>query len=167
VNGQSARGREQLVSIECAHCGEKVTYSGTGRRPRYCSASCRSRAWELRQAAARLERENPMPAVVREVVERTVDRDRPVPAAPRRAAEWVRLLQQLEHQVRDNPLVLVRSGEEFQELAAAVRGLYNAFTWRTPEPDPAVLPPPHQPDEATGLSRQQRRARERAQRKRH
>lgn len=162
------RVRERLVSIECAHCGREIAYSGTGRRPRYCSPTCRSRSYELRQAAARLGRPDPMPAVVREVVERVVERDRPVevPAVPRVVAEWVPMLEQLERQVRERPLSLVRGPDDWAELADAVRGLYGAFSWRVPEPDDTTPAAPRPGDDTTGLSRQQRRARERERRKR-
>jgi len=36
----------------CLECGTELTYTGRGRRPRYCSSSCRHRAWERRRAAA-------------------------------------------------------------------------------------------------------------------
>ncbi|MDN6513302.1 hypothetical protein ACTXOW_14725 [Corynebacterium variabile] len=35
----------------CLECGTELTYTGRGRRPRYCSSSCRHRAWERRRAA--------------------------------------------------------------------------------------------------------------------
>lgn len=162
---RGAAERERVVSIECAHCGRQIVYAGVGRRPRYCSPTCRSRGYELRQAAARLERGDPTPHVVREVVERerVVERDRPVPAAPQLVAEWVPLLEQLERQVRERPLSLVRGPDDFAELADAVRGLYGAFSWRRDRPDSPA--PPQRPAREAGLSRQQRRAREREQRK--
>ncbi len=166
-----AQIREQLVSIECAYCGAEVRYVGEGRRPKFCSASCRSRAWELRRAATKLGRESPMPTVVREVVERVVERERSVPASrvPRAVGDWVPLLEQLERQVRDEPWSLVRSKDDFEELAEAVKGLYDAFSWRNPEPTNTAPPVYQQPApvvQAGGtLSRQQRRALERQQRK--
>ncbi|WP_322755909.1 hypothetical protein [Frankia sp. Cas3] len=36
----------------CGHCRALLVYAGTGRRPRYCSASCRTRAWEARRYGA-------------------------------------------------------------------------------------------------------------------
>lgn len=38
--------------LVCLECGTQLSYSGRGRRPRYCSSSCRHRAWERRRAAA-------------------------------------------------------------------------------------------------------------------
>ena len=113
-----------------------------------------------------------MPTVVREVVERTTEVERaPDAAGPRVVDDWVPLLEQLERQVRSDPRSLVRGPEDFQDLAVAVRQLYNAFSWRTPEPTESAPPaspsvtaaPPNSPG---GLSRQQRRALERQQRKR-
>jgi hypothetical protein len=60
---------QHLVSIECGVCGTEISYGGTGRRPRYCSAPCRTRAHARRQAARELDRD-PEPRVVREVRER-------------------------------------------------------------------------------------------------
>lgn len=37
---------------ECLECQAPLTYIGYGRRPRYCSNTCRHRAWERRRAAA-------------------------------------------------------------------------------------------------------------------
>lgn len=159
-----AKNGERQVSIECARCGREVAYSGNGRRPKFCSPTCRSRAWELRRAATELKQPDPMPAIVREVVERTVDRDRPVPApvAPRTVADWVPLLEQLTRAVRDDPRSLVRSKDDWQELALTVRELHNSFSWRD------ELAPDTRDDVGASprLSRQQRRALERQQRDR-
>lgn len=37
---------------ECLECQAPLSYVGHGRRPRYCSNTCRHRAWERRRAAA-------------------------------------------------------------------------------------------------------------------
>lgn len=168
--------RERLISTQCRACGEPIAPAGTGRRPRYCSSACRQRAWALRQAAEQLDRPDPQPRVVREVVERTIEVERaaPAPAGPRVVDDWVPLLEQLEQQVRENPRSLVRGPDDFQELALAVRALYNAFSWRTPEsstsapsqPSPSTSTASAQGHNPSGLSRQQRRALERQQRKR-
>ncbi|MER7015336.1 hypothetical protein ABT324_28215 [Saccharopolyspora sp. NPDC000359] len=106
------RAREHLVSTQCRACGTSIDYAGTGRRPQFCSPACRQRAWALRRVAAQLGRPDPMPTVVRDVVERVIEVERtvPVPAhTPRLAADWVPLLEQLDRQMRDNPLALFRS----------------------------------------------------------
>ncbi|MFD4196705.1 hypothetical protein [Amycolatopsis thermoflava] len=160
------RIRERLLSIECGTCGAEIVYSGTGRRPRYCSATCRTRAWELRRAAAQLGHADPTPKVVREVVERTIE---PTPrrtatvstvsSTPRTVQDWLPLLDQLTQQVRTQPESVVRGPDDWQELAGAVRELHDSFAWTSHERNPPAA-------ERPGLSRQQRRALERERRKR-
>ncbi|MCG8918256.1 hypothetical protein L6E12_20955 [Actinokineospora sp. PR83] len=162
------QAREQLVSIECAHCAREVPYSGTGRRPRYCSPTCRSRAWELRRAAAWLDRPDPMPTVVREVVERIEARERrvPVPMAPRTAADWVTALEQLRHRILRDPLSVLKRREDLAELIAAVRAVDAALSGGRPQPpEPAPPTPTRRGDGGPRLTRQQRRALDRKQRK--
>lgn len=163
MTSQEPRIRERLLSIECGTCGAEVVYSGTGRRPRYCSATCRTRAWELRRAAAQLGRADPTPKVVREVIERTIEpapgRAATVPGTPRTVHDWLPLLDELTRQVRTQPESVVRGPDDWQELAGAVRALHDSFVWTSHERNP---PPAAGP----GLSRQQRRALERERRKR-
>ncbi|CAL9610862.1 hypothetical protein [Nocardiopsis dassonvillei] len=76
--------RQRLVSRTCGWCGKPVPYSGKGRPPQYCGKGHRNRAWEVRSAAARLDRdrqagqarpeEEPVREVVRETVTRTSTR---------------------------------------------------------------------------------------------
>lgn len=144
---------ERLVRIECGHCGRAVDYGGTGRRPRYCSPTCRSRAWELRQAASRLDQPNPMPAVVCDVVERTVERT--VARTPTYADEWVRHLGKLETIAREHPESLVRhpdqddDGGAYFELRRAVMSLAQAFDLELRranyQEDAGGPPPPPEP----------------------
>lgn len=49
----SAMPTEQQRGCHCASCDAWITYTGTGRRPQYCSASCRQRAYVRRTAQAR------------------------------------------------------------------------------------------------------------------
>ena len=62
-----------------------------GRLPKWCSASCRQRAWEQARAAT-----SGRSAV--QVVERRVEI--PVPMPPTRR-DWPRLLEELAHQIGD------------------------------------------------------------------
>ncbi|RJQ74199.1 hypothetical protein D5S17_23300 [Pseudonocardiaceae bacterium YIM PH 21723] len=155
--------RERRISIECARCGTPIVYKGTGRPGQFCSQTCRTRAWEMRQAAAMLDQADPMPTVVREVVERVVERDRPMPAVPVTVADWLPLLDRLRDQIRHDPRSLVRGRDDWQELAGAVLELHESFTWK----QPAATPSSGGETAAAGqgLSRQQRRALERQQRK--
>ena len=54
------------TAVECVECGAALSYRGTGRRPRYCSQTCRNRAFETRRAAR-------TGAVATRVVERVVE----------------------------------------------------------------------------------------------
>ncbi|MFC9941362.1 hypothetical protein [Nocardiopsis alba] len=72
--------RTRLVSRTCAWCGDQVPYSGTGRPATYCSPAHRTRAWEVRTATARQERDRQAGTArgedkpVREVIHETVTR---------------------------------------------------------------------------------------------
>jgi hypothetical protein len=68
-----------------------MTVKATGRLPKWCSQSCRQRAWEQSRAAASAR------AAVR-VVERRVEV--PTPVASRRQ-DWPRLLGDLARQLED------------------------------------------------------------------
>lgn len=68
----------------CPRCGEPVRWSGRGRRPRWCSTTCRQRAKEARRVA----RDNEQPILA-------VDS----PARPRTADEWADHLTSTEHRV--------------------------------------------------------------------
>ena len=50
--GGDPDGKPVDPGLVCLECGTELTYTGRGRRPRYCSSSCRHRAWERRRAAA-------------------------------------------------------------------------------------------------------------------
>ena len=66
----SAEDGQELVCIEC---GTGLLYFGAGRYPKYCSQTCRSRAWEKRRAAE-------LGLVSGEVVDRTIEVPRKVSA---------------------------------------------------------------------------------------
>ncbi len=101
---------ERLVSRTCGWCGELMVYRGVGRRPKYCSKSCKNRAWEVRSAQRRLDRDiaagTASTEPVREVVSRPPKPEPKAPAprqaaprAPVRIADWVKLLAVLEEQL--------------------------------------------------------------------
>jgi hypothetical protein len=87
-------------SVTCAWCGSIARVPARGRVPKWCSASCRHRAWEQRRAAA-----SGLSAI--EVVDRpvevvhTVTRvkrvvvEPPKVMTPGTAEEWARLLEEL------------------------------------------------------------------------
>lgn len=49
--GGDPDGKPVDPGMVCLECGAELAYTGRGRRPRYCSSSCRHRAWERRRAA--------------------------------------------------------------------------------------------------------------------
>jgi hypothetical protein len=67
-------------SVTCGWCGAPVTVAARGRVPKWCSATCRHRAWEQRRAAA-------SGLVALEVVDRPVEVVRTVTKVKRVLAE--------------------------------------------------------------------------------
>lgn len=49
--GGDPDGKPVDPGMVCLECGAELIYTGRGRRRRYCSSSCRHRAWERRRAA--------------------------------------------------------------------------------------------------------------------
>jgi hypothetical protein len=82
-------------TLACGWCGSPILLPARGRTPKWCSSSCRHRAWELARAAA-----SGRAAV--QVVDRAVEVDRlvtvvqevPVTTIPK-GAEWPAALSQL------------------------------------------------------------------------
>jgi endogenous inhibitor of DNA gyrase (YacG/DUF329 family) len=186
--------QDRQVSIECGACGRTVPYSGTGRRPKYCSDTCRKQAWALREAARRAGETPAMPTVVREVIAReTVRTVRVAGRAPRNVLDWARHLETLAGQLADDEHEL-HAGQQLAgpwqmkrlryTLTAALKALDDAYpevasppppnagyptVWGKPtsiSPPAAPAPGAEAPVLRAGLSRQQRRALEREQRKR-
>ena len=88
----SAAGAERRrAASACGWCGASIELKARGRIPKWCSPSCRQRAWEQARAAA-----SGRSAV--QVVERRVEV--PVPMPPTRR-DWPRLLDELAHQIDD------------------------------------------------------------------
>jgi len=117
------RVHERLEGRACGWCGVFVAYSGRGRPRLYCSKSCRNRAWEVRSAEARLQRDivagTARSEPVREVIRQTVVQTRPAPPpiapsgaeqnapaadSPTTATGWMALLQELTEQLREGEL---------------------------------------------------------------
>jgi hypothetical protein len=88
--GGSAR---RAAATTCGWCGGPITPRSRGPIPKWCSATCRHRAWEQARAAA-----SGRSAV--QVVERlvAVAAKSPAATAPRQSA-WVHLLRELAGQV--------------------------------------------------------------------
>ncbi len=81
----------RAAASDCAWCGGPITRRSRGPIPKWCSATCRHRAWEQTRAAA-----SGRSAV--EVVERRVEV--PVPVTPARR-DWSGLLNELARQIED------------------------------------------------------------------
>jgi hypothetical protein len=94
-DGRTRSRRRPGQTLACGWCGSPILLPARGRTPKWCSSSCRHRAWELTRAAA-----SGRAAV--QVVDRAVMVDRlvtvveevPVTTAPK-GAEWPGALAQL------------------------------------------------------------------------
>ncbi len=81
----------RTAATACGWCGGPITPGSRGPIPKWCSATCRHRAWEQARAAA-----SGLSAV--ELVERRVQVE--VPLVPSRR-DWPRLLGELAGQLND------------------------------------------------------------------
>jgi len=92
---RSRSPRRPGQTLACGWCGSPILLPARGRTPKWCSSSCRHRAWELARAAASGH------AAI-QVVDRVVEVDRlvtvaqevPVATLPRSTA-WPAALTQL------------------------------------------------------------------------
>jgi len=94
ARGAPAASARREAATACGWCGGPITLRSRGPIPKWCSATCRHRAWEQSRAAAAGRS-----AV--EIIERVVTVAAPPPAAqptPRQLA-WVDLLRELAAQV--------------------------------------------------------------------
>lgn len=108
------------AASSCGWCGGAIEVKATGRIPKWCSASCRQRAWEQSRAAA-----SGRSAI--EVVERVVE----VPVArertPRRE-QWPALLCELTAQLNAGHIYsrdLPELARALEQLTAAVQRRQN------------------------------------------
>jgi hypothetical protein len=94
-------------------CGGPISVKATGRLPKWCSPSCRQRAWEQSRAAA-----SGLSAV--RVVERRVEVAKPATAGRR---DWPRLLDDLSSQLDDGRIY----DRDLLALSAALTTVLDAF----------------------------------------
>lgn len=113
---ESAAQARRRAASTCGWCGGPITVKATGRLPKWCSASCRQRAWEQTRAAA-----SGRSAV--QVVERRVEIPLPIP--PTRH-DWPRLLSELLTQL-DTGRVYNR---DLDEMSAALTTISVSMTRR-------------------------------------
>ena len=83
--GSAVSHRRPDQSVECGWCGKSVRVPSRGRVPKWCSATCRNRAWQANHA--------PSQGPVRVVQQRV---QIPVPKSePRNVGEWCEVLELL------------------------------------------------------------------------
>jgi hypothetical protein len=112
VEGQDRR----TAATACGWCGGPITPGSRGPIPKWCSATCRHRAWEQARAAA-----SGLSAV--EIIERRVEVQ--VPLVPTRR-DWPTLLGTLARQL-DDGLVYDR---DLPGLARALQPVLEAYRRR-------------------------------------
>ena len=127
----------------CPRCGKLVTYQGRGRRPIWCSSTCRVEASIERKGNRMAGVEPRVVTVVREVsVKPTIPpwripdkpRTSPEPARPTRdggrqrrsATEWAETLESLRKALVSGAVY----DRELHEVAVALNGVLDAFTRR-------------------------------------
>jgi hypothetical protein len=109
----AAAPSRRLAARTCGWCEGTITVKDTGRLPKWCSQSCRQRAWERsRAAAAGL-------AAVR-VVERRIEV--PIPIMPTRQ-DWPRVLDDLARQLEDGRIY----DRDLLGLAGALNAVHDAY----------------------------------------
>ena len=109
-------GARRAAAVSCSWCGGAITPRSRGPIPKWCSVSCRRRAWEQGRAAA-----SGRSSV--EVVERRVEVR--VPLTPTRR-DWAPLLSELARQLEDGRVY----DRDLAALAAALRTVFDAYSRR-------------------------------------
>jgi hypothetical protein len=110
-------GQPRRLAVRvCGWCGRRIIVKATGRLPKWCSPSCRQRAWEQARAAA-----SGRSAV--QVVERRVEV--PVPLPPTRR-DWPRLLGELAAQLNDGRIY----NRDLDDLSVALTAAGVSMTRR-------------------------------------
>jgi hypothetical protein len=107
-----------LTAQTCGWCGGPIAVKDRGRIPKWCSASCRQRAWEQSRAAA-----SGLSAV--QLVERPVKV--PMPIEPTRR-DWPRLLHELARQL-DDGRIYERDLDHLAVAIDVVVGAYGRRPW--------------------------------------
>lgn len=106
----------RTAATACGWCGGPITPASRGPIPKWCSATCRHRAWEQTRAAA-----SGQSAV--ELVERRVEVQ--VPLVPTRR-DWPRLLGELAGQLNDGRVY----DRDLAALARALQPVLEAYRRR-------------------------------------
>ncbi len=118
ADGPVSTKAARATTVSCAWCGGLLTPRSRGPIPKWCSATCRHRAWEQARAAA-----SGRSAV--EVVERRVEV--PTPMAPTRR-DWGPLLVELARQLEDGRVY----ARDLAALGTALGAVLDAYHRRQP-----------------------------------
>ncbi len=121
VRGRRAPGQV----VRCGWCGEAVAIPPRGRVPKWCTSTCRHRAWEQRRAA-----DSGIVAV--EVVQQVVEVKATRSQERRTAQEWAKLLTELSDRL-DRRRIYDR---DLPGLDDSVLALVQAFNCRTAKRPP-------------------------------
>jgi len=118
-------------TVACGWCGATVTVPNRGRIPKWCSATCRHRAWEQRRAAASgraaIEVVDRPVEVMRTITKvKAVIVEAPIAVAPQTVAEWAGILAELTDRL-DRGRIYER---DVPALRPAVAALVDAFNRR-------------------------------------
>ncbi len=129
-NAPTAR-RRPGQQVSCGWCGTEVPVPARGRVPKWCSSSCRHRAWEQRRAAeAGLAAVKVVDRPVEVIVEKTTVIERrtavPVRQGPRSTREWTEVLDRLEWALRTSRMDL----EDLAALEPALSRVLMSFAAR-------------------------------------
>lgn len=115
--GATAVGRDRRsAATTCGWCAGPITLRSRGAIPKWCSATCRHRAWEQTRAAASDR------AAVQVVKQRVEIR---VPLEPTRRA-WPRLLDELAAQLADGRV----HDRDLPALDRALQPVLRSHRWR-------------------------------------
>jgi hypothetical protein len=115
--GSTADGRaRRAAATTCGWCGGPITPRGRGPIPKWCSATCRHRAWEQTRATA-----SGQPPV--HVVERRVEVRLPLEPTRR---DWPRLLAELARQLHDGQVY----DRDLPGLGRALEPVLRSYRWR-------------------------------------
>jgi hypothetical protein len=120
------RTRRPGQTLACGWCGGPISLAATGRTPKWCSDTCRHRAWETTRAAA-------TGAVAVKVVNRIVEVDKPltvvehveVPALPK-GVGWAGALHELARQIGTGKVY----DRDLPALASALEQVITALNRR-------------------------------------
>lgn len=149
---------ERPTQLPCQWCGKAVPQARTGRLKHYCDRSCRQRAYEVRTAEARLQRDLGAGRVRAEPAERVVERVEHR-AWPTDVETWARGIGVLTGQVRDGTIKAHQHQRilwRLRDLAAALNAAI-ADTSRASRPGPAgaaaptTAPPTRPPSDPIAL----------------